>query len=289
MAALRPRLLVVNQEQGLVGGELLAMADPQATYRVLFLADPPTQMRPILSDEVWVFNSLMAEEVRRACRERARPPRVEIVGSAQLDYLYHRSRPTSAAAEELRRATRGHPTLVYLSEHVGLPWGDYEIPLWRKTTAWLAYAARALPHWRFVYKPRATATREVPPGAEMLEGVDNFLVAPGEVDLTTYLGWDHVLVVAAASSSGLFTAAGVGKRALVLRVLRSRFVWDLVRAVAYAEIGSPREMVHTLRAIEAQWREGRPWSPPGGHFPHRGRTQERLEERALAVLEAEPR
>ena len=277
---LRPRLLLVNHERVPLGAELVMSPAPFSTLKVQVCNEPPHHViLPFLSDEVWVWNDMAARLVEQVIPDGSEP-RIEVIGSSEVDVALQPPELPSEAEIELRQITDGKPALLLLSEYFpGVSHAHHDYPLSKKVLAWLAIAAKQCPEWYFILKPRQHKLGQRPPGTEFLEGLPNFSISDREIPYRQLLNWDNLIAVAAVSSSGLFAAAGVGKTAIRLAVTNNRYCWPVIEDVSIV-VNKHQELVQVLKNIGAEPMV----SDDDQHFPYRGRTIERMEQLCLERL-----
>lgn len=285
LALMGTRFVLVNFQRMPFASELSLAAWRRGIHCVYFSNEyPGIQQVPLLVHEVWLWNQPMVDWLARLVQPAERPV-YAIVGHAESNSVLTVPQPCSAEEQALREAVGKRPVCVLLSDFdSNRPWEL--VDLQRSCVEWMARAAAALPDWVFVIKARTGHAAAVDrfPGREFLDGVPNLLLPAYELSYLGLLQWDRVRVVAAAHSSGVLTAAGVGKAAVRLFPDGDNRHLPIVDDVA-VPLRTAEALTAFLRGVPAgpDQRTGLP-EIDESFFPYRGRTVERMAALALARL-----
>lgn len=270
---LRPKVVIVNNER-VPGGAELVMTPAGDCRKILFYNEHPDEaVHPVFSDEIFVWNDAVKDALAGICG-----PRVALhsVGNAQIDFTLGSNEEGAGVEAALAEAVGERKVFIYLSNYLrSLPSGLSRSPT-EEAVRWMAEAARELDDWAFVYKSRHGDKRQDIPGIEYVEGIDNFHLSV-RTDYYDLLRWKKVRSVGALRSTGLFVAAGVGKKALRFDVSDGDFQNPAVTRVSRS-VRSSRDLVRALsEPEEAPVAES-------ADFPHRGRTAEAMCDRVCAII-----
>ncbi len=258
---LRPRAVVLTNERYSPGADLALSG---AARSVLYLHGNPTSFEfPLVSDEVMVWNQSAADWLIRYSGEAR--PLVHVCGNSELDLVLAAPIPPAPQASG--------PEFLFLSQCV-----DRDFPeAWAcsaEALEWIRYAAERHPSWTFLLKERHydDGIRRL----AALSGLDrlpNVAILPGSESYAGLLARERVKVVAAFSSTGLFVAAGAGKRAMRLAITSEEV--SVVDDIAVKVIDRS-ELTGFLDDLK-------PPVVPDAHFPFRGGAMGRMEEVIVAV------
>lgn len=211
---LKPSLIITNGEQTPVGVGLTAAAKIAAIRTVWFFNEWPTaQQLPVLSDELWVWNDIVAQSMKTLQPAEFSRPQIEVIGLAQLDCMEEQAECGVVKPVALPRERY----LLYLSEHIPV-YAHNNHHATERSLAWLADTARRTPQWNFLIKLRPYHTDAPLPGESHLEGLDNITILRDNVSIAELLATKSIRAFAALSSSGLLLAAATGRQAFRLAV-----------------------------------------------------------------------
>ena len=265
LATLKPKLILTNGEQTPVGCALTAAARKEGIRVVWFFNEWPTsQMMPVLSDEIWVWNNAVADTLKAIHPVGFPAPNVQIIGMAQLDCMQEQASQGDVVAARLP----GPRCLVFLSEYIPA-YAHHNRLATELALRWLAEAASLAEDWHFVIKPRSYHDTTPLPGEQYLQGHKNIMVMRDGVSMAALVAAPEVEAIAALSSSGLLLGAATGRKAFRLLVSENPYPIPSLDRVVQA-ISSPEMLVRALG------KSARVFSAEA--FPNRGKV--------LATMEA---
>jgi hypothetical protein len=239
----RPRLVVVNMERVEVGAELAALARETGARGALFLNELPLAgLAPVLSDQVWVWNSTAAESLK------------EILGDGPLPEILEAGSPEAALGREPGRVIRlegrpGHPKVVYLVEESdSVLRGRREIC--RLAASWISPAARLCPQWDFLIKPRLGRNPSAAAEAHLAARRENVWLLDKDYRTIDLFRRPEVKAVVGLCSTALFTAAAAGKAVGRMWISRRQFSIPVLDEAARALHGFEdlAAMLHEIQA-----------------------------------------
>ena len=282
---LRPQLIIANGEHIPIAAEMLLSKEASKSKKIWFCNEYLTTpaMKPMLFDEVWVWNQQVIDEARQTLQPDI-AIKFEVIGRAEIDFALQAPESCTDEEIEIRQRTHSKHVLLFVSEYIpnhGTRMGEVTAEALR----WIAEAGRQCPDWQFVYKSRPLHHGKDTPGLEIIEGLPNCIIPQSEISLRNFLSWDNLVVVTALSSSALLVAAGVGKMALRLLVT-SRFTPVPLVDQTAIPIHSPQQLIDILADFERNdllYKEKleREWKVL---FPHQGHVLERMESLCLQHL-----
>lgn len=275
LTQMQPGLILVNNERVPVAAELMLAKSEVPVKRVLFCNELPSIMLdPVIADEVWVWNEVMAEQIETVIRH-GQMPDFQIVGHSEIELALDNHQDDVPKIQPLQQAIGTKPTLLFLSEYIPSKVFDFAAPT-RIAFEWMNAAAHHHPDWCFIIKTRPRQARLKIPGIEIFDGQPNVFVSE-VLSLKDLLQWENIKIIAALGSTGLGTGAGVGKTAL-------RF-WTPPR---YGEVG-------VIDTISLPIRSGQDliqyladfahYHPDESLFPYRGKTVQRMKHLCLQHLD----
>jgi hypothetical protein len=272
------RVVITNGEHLPICSELMYAANRLGKYPVWFYNEWPTSaFVPSLSREVWTWNRVTASAIRSVLPTPNRI-RVEEVGRAEAEYSSHIYR-NSSIDEDLNWIQQSqHHGAILLLDYTGNPDIEDKNDTY-KMLVFIYEAARKSPKWRFLLKPRPFKNKTRIPGEELVAGSGNCRILRNEGALGPFLALDTVKVVAGCTSSGLFTAACVGKYSVRLMISAVNHPLPYIDTIAI-QVDTVDGFLRILTQIEA----GELSSPHRENkdlFPYRGQVMQRM--RHLAV------
>lgn len=191
--------------------------------------------QPLVSDEILTWNRTDAEEVRAA----APHAQVHITGNWELGRL----------GDAVGATADGPPELLFLSQYL-----QEDEPCFRDSSVqaltWLREVARRVPSWKFLVRPRGPEDEIVRRLGRLPSNIEIV-----DVPFADLLARPGLRAVTAFSSSGLYVAAGRGKRALRLRLGQHRLEMPLLDEVC-TPIWSADELARVLNEELASPRTG---------------------------------
>lgn len=274
LAHMKPRLIIVNNERVPVAGELMQARTSHPVERILFCNELPSIMLdPTIADTVWVWNDLAAEQVKAAIRH-GKCPSFEVVGHSETEVALHYKPDAGSDLSDLQQEIGAKPVLLFLSEYIPSKVFDLSAAS-QLAFEWIKLAARQFPNWHFVVKTRPAQAKLKIPGIDMFDSLPNVSISE-TADLKTLLSYEQVQVVAALGSTGLMTAAGVGKTALRFWTPPRYGKVAVIDAISIP-IRSGQELIQFL----GNFTQNR---PDESLFAYRGQTIQRMKQLCLERL-----
>jgi len=240
---LKPQFIITNGEQTPYGLALTVAARATGIRTVWFYNEWPTsQMLPILSDELWVWNSTVEKSLSAIFPNNMPTPEFKVVGMAQLDCMEEQAKSGEVTALKLP----GKQYLVFLSEHIP-SYVQHNGEATEKALQWLSNIAQQLPQWNVIIKPRPYHSAASLPGEQLVMGIDNIQILRDNTSIAQLLATPEVKAFASLSSSGLLLAAATGRKALRLAVSGNPFSIPPLDEVV-ERVNSPTALCEALQS-----------------------------------------
>ena len=211
---LNPKIFVTHIEKVPVANEMISELGSTAAKRILFLCEhPDTLIHPIASDEVWVWNHVIASEIV------GREPRPSYLKKIAIEVVGHHESDRILAAQEREifcseLETIFHPDkkiFIFISEYLENTAWDRG-PITRLAVGWIKACAELMTDWQFVIKTRPYHSMAAMPGFDTDSTIlpTNVSVYRGGLGLYQIFASGRVAAAGATGSLGLFAAARSG-------------------------------------------------------------------------------
>jgi len=275
-AQLRPKLTITNGEHIPQWASLFSSKSLKHTKKIWFFNEYPSpDLMPLLANELWVWNERAAAAYRELhIRDELT---IEVIGRPEVDFVFET--PKKPFQNNLEARLRAKKICLFLAENTGNKVLDMEA-LSTEAIRWLCVAAQSLPSWTFVIKTRPLHTNTWFSEFEQIRNLANVILPENDLPLAECLRWPQVKVVAACTSSGLHVAAGVGIKAIRMKIFSGAVAAPIIDAIS-----TP---VHSISEFIAELeRNSVPKKDPQS-YPFLRQSLDRMEELCLKSLVAKP-